>query len=245
MKPRTIEEWMRDKEASDTPVGRRSRALIPARYHRLTWDDYENDAVTKDGEPLKEILQFYAEDYAESRRPGSDKTTPMTEGIVVLGQPGWGKTMGMALLACDLVDAGAWVRWTSWADLTKRKKNLFTLARQAEENDDWSEHEKEEMRIRWIERDCDVLFLDDVGKEYRAASGWSDAELDQLLRSRTAAGKVTMITSNLMWREWRQYSDAMASFLREMGEVVLLTAGTDHRGDANPTSKRARRRAER
>ncbi len=234
-KIRTIEEWMRDKERDDTSAGRRERALIPEKYHDLTWRDYQADAVTRDGESLKDILKFYGDDW-----------TPQTrEGLVLLGEPGWGKTMGMALLACVLIDKGAWVRWITYADLTKRKRSLFTLARQAEESDDWGDHEKEELRLRWITDDCDVLFLDDVGKEYRAASGWSDAELDQLLRSRAAASKVTMMTSNMMFKEWKQYSDSMASFLREMAEVVILHEGTDHRDETKRTSTRARRRGTR
>lgn len=237
-KLRTIEEWMRDKERGDTYERRLVRAGIPEKFHAMTWRDYADDAVVqnahKQPEPLKDVLEFYVEEWEKGRRTS----------CVLLGPPGYGKTCGMALLACSLVEQGHFVRWTSFADLTRRKKNLFGMARVAEENDDWGEHEKEELRLRWIEQDSDALFLDDVGKEYRAASGWSDAELDQLLRSRTAAGRATFITSNLKFSDWATYNVSMASFLHEVGEVLPVIEGVDHRRDSgkdSPVSRRARR----
>lgn len=227
---RTIEQWMRDQERNASPASRRVRALIPPRYHEMPWSDYKPDALAGE-ERLKDILRHYAEHWSPD----------VTEGIVLLGSPGFGKTAGMALLACDLIDAGAWVRWISFADLTRRKRELFKLARSAELADDWEEHEREELRIHWIEQDCDVLFLDDVGKEYRAQSGWSDAELENLLRTRTAAGKVTMISSNTPYEDWNTYNSSMASFLLEIGELVQLTDGKDHRLGVRPGSMRASR----
>jgi DNA replication protein DnaC len=85
-----------------------------------------------------------------------------------------------------------------------------------------------------------VLFLDDVGKEYRAASGWSDAELDNLMRTRTALGKVTMVSSNVKYADWEKYNSSMVSFLKEMGEIVILIAGSDHRDDEAPPARRRR-----
>lgn len=234
-KARTIEQWQRDREQSAPLESRLKRALIPAKFHDMRWSDYVGDAVVEavgERENLKEVLRFYAGDWVEDS----------TAGIVLLGPPGYGKTCGFALLACELVAKNAFVRWTSFADLQKRKKALFGMARVAEESDDWEEHEREELRLRWIERDCAVLFLDDVGKEYRAASGWSDTELDVLLRTRTAAGKVTFINSNLRYNDWKTYNESMASFLHEVGEVLAVVEGTDHRLDVNDDSPRARRR---
>lgn len=232
---RTIEEWMRDNERDAPYEQRLVRARIPARYHSMTWADYVDDAVTEDKEKLKDVLMYYSEEWPPETN----------EGLVLLGASGVGKTAGLALVACDLVKAGAFLRWTSFAELQQRKRNLIGMAQRAQESDDWSDHEKEELRLRWIEQDSDVLVLDDVGKEYRASSDWSDTTLDLLLRSRTTAGKVTLLSSNLLYEQWMQYNSSMASFLLEMAEVVNIVKGVDHRFDSQPSRNRARRRARR
>ena len=61
-----------------------------------------------------------------------------------------------------------------------------------------------------------VFVLDDLGKEYRTQSGWSENTFDALLRARFNAGLPTVITTNVPLSKWRvTYGEAMASFAHE------------------------------
>lgn len=229
---RTMEEYYIEREQQQPAEVRFRLAGIPEEFWDKSWDDYQDSAQVGD-ESLKDILEYYASEWTPETR----------ESLVLLGDPGFGKTFGMALVAMDLIEKGCWVRWRSMQDLLQEKHDLIDLEAKAKRMDDWGEHEKAEMKLRWVERDCHALFLDDVGQEYRSASGWSDSEFNRLLRGRNSAGKLTFITSNLALPEWDRYSAAVMSFLMQLGEVCSLTDGKDHR--RRQTELRQARRARR
>ena len=61
-----------------------------------------------------------------------------------------------------------------------------------------------------------VFILDDLGKEYRTASKWSENQFDALLRSRFNAGLPTIVTTNVTLSDWGNvYGEAMGSFAHE------------------------------
>ena len=61
-----------------------------------------------------------------------------------------------------------------------------------------------------------ILVLDDLGKEYRTASGWAENTFDALLRARFNAGLPTIITTNYSLDKWDDmYGESMGSFGHE------------------------------
>lgn len=232
MKPRTIAQWEMDTQREQTdPALRRRDAYIPKHLQHLTWDDYEEGSGTRD-EELRDILIDYADHWTPEER----------DGIVLLGKPGFGKTLGAVLLAMDIIDQGGWVKYVTHERLVERKKNLIGLEQEAQQTEDWQAANAETYRIAFIEIECDLLVLDDVGKAYRAASGYADNGLDSLLRRRVEAGKATIMTSNLASKEWAKFDASMSSFIHEIGEVVELTRGRDHR-HRRPAAQERRRGA--
>jgi DNA replication protein DnaC len=230
---RTMEEYYRERE-QEQPFDVRVRlAGIPVEHQHQTWDDYDGDADVDD-EKLKSILMHYGKSWDMSDRMS----------LVLLGDPGVGKSMGLALLAKDLIAKGCWVRWVSFEQLMQKRIEIFQLQQEAEQQGDWGEHEKAEMKFRWITEDCHALFLDDLGKEHRTETRFSDNQLDHILRSRHTSGRLTFLSSNMTSEEFSMYSPSMVSFLAQMSEVCDVTDAVDKRDFIVPP-KRAARRARR
>jgi DNA replication protein DnaC len=231
--PRSIEEWERDKQRGEIdPQKRLRQARIPEKYRECTWEGYRATAGTSGppAETLKDILRGYVDGYPEATH----------DGLVLIGPPGYGKTLGAALVAKTLCLAGYWVKYTTYASLVTRRMDVIRLEKVADRvgghSEESDEAERARYRLDFVERECDLLVLDDVGKEYRAKSGWSDDGLDALLRNRVEASKATLITSNLPLQDWTAYNVSMASFLHEVGEVITIDRGQDQR----PTTRRKR-----
>jgi DNA replication protein DnaC len=76
-----------------------------------------------------------------------------------------------------------------------------------------------------------VFILDDLGKEYRTQSGWSENQFDALLRSRFNAGLPTIVTTNVPKQDWgKVYGEPMGSFVNEAFiPVVVSSSEGDHR----------------
>jgi len=201
----------------------------------MGWAGYDTTCGTLQteefpAESLKDILLDYVERWEEVK----------PDGLVLLGASGYGKSMGAALLAKELCLSGVWVKFITNAELLERRKNLIRIEKECERSEDFTAYNQAEYLLRFFEYECDLLVLDDVGKEYRAKSGYSDSGLDMLLRRRHAYRKATIITSNLSMDDWHSYNSSMASFMHDIGEVVEINDGCDHRADKSK-SRRQRR----
>lgn len=75
-----------------------------------------------------------------------------------------------------------------------------------------------------------VFILDDLGKEYRTQSGWSENQFDALLRSRFNAGLPTIVTTNVPKQDWgKVYGEPMGSFVNEAFIPVVVSSSEGDR----------------
>lgn len=231
---RTIEQWMEDEEREASPERRRVFAGIPVGYRNAQWRDYEGDVTcdTEEGhESFKDVLRHYAKTWPEQKE--------IHQGLIVVGPPGRGKTMGITLTAMEIIDQGGWVRFKPYADLVAEEIELMKMEGEAERNNDWGDHERLSIKLEWLKWRVDLLILDDVGKEHRTQSRFSDDLIDRILRKRVNEGKCTILTSNMPVLSWSGYNEALASFLNEVGETITLTSGGDRRSSNKQRVSRA------
>jgi len=129
-------------------------------------------------------------------------------GILLLGQPGHGKTT-MASVALQRLIRGMQVPGL-FLDYPK----FLRLQQESWKNDDL----KEKMQEIYgdAKHSLPLLVLDDLGKEHTTQSGWAENTFDAVLRSRFNAGLPTIITSNVPLNKWRSaYGESMESFAHE------------------------------
>jgi DNA replication protein DnaC len=145
-------------------------------------------------------------------------------GLLLVGSPGHGKTTLASVALQELIrtipgdlrnPVGAFM---DYPKLLRLKKST------------WSEEdEKVDIFLKKVYGDAGasnlgVFVLDDIGKEYRTASGWAENVFDELLRSRYNAGLPTIITTNVELAEWDKYGPAMESFAHEAFVNVAVKA---------------------
>jgi DNA replication protein DnaC len=89
------------------------------------------------------------------------------------------------------------------------------------------------LRVWRRAEDVDILVLDDLGKEHRSESGYAVKLFDQLFRTRGAALRPTVVTSNMDWDKIAEvYKVSMAESMRPL--VPLLCKGVNRRLKQDP-----------
>ena len=145
-------------------------------------------------------------------------------GLLLVGEPGHGKTTLASTALQSLIRGipgevlgtpgtlpnriGAFM---DYPKLLRLQKSLWS-----------EENEADQLLLDSIYGDSDrmnnvrVFVLDDIGKEYRTASGWAENTFDALLRSRFNAGLPTIVTTNVPLENWGSvYGSPMGSFAME------------------------------
>lgn len=171
-------------------------------YQRLSWGD-----LGVPTEQLKPVIE-YLDDAEAYIRAGM--------GLLLWGPVGTGKTMLLNLVLKELVKSHWDTYYTTFAGAVEN----FTAT--------WGDNdEKKNFHRRFIS--SRLLGLDDLGKEYRSASGLSITTFDHILRTRVQHGRPTLLTTNMNPVEMRAgYGAGTLSLLVEKSVEVPLM-GVDFR----------------
>jgi DNA replication protein DnaC len=133
-------------------------------------------------------------------------------GLALVGLPGHGKTTLASVALQELIRTmpvssnhpGLFMDYPKYLRLEKES---------------WTDPEAKELIQKVngdVKESIPLFILDDLGKEYRTASGWSENMFDAVLRSRFNAGLPTIVTTNVKFSKWRAtYGAAMESFAHE------------------------------
>jgi len=156
------------------------RMNIGRRYFGASLADIQTD------EQHYDVLKRYCSKIHRVRRRGI--------GLLFFGPNSGGKTYGATCILKHAVSAGYSAYCVMAADLTDIVVNNKVFEEDVAEG-----IISVESRIR----NCDFLLLEDVGKEYRAKSGFAENQLENLLRHRTRNLLPTIVTTNLELGEFR------------------------------------------
>lgn len=184
---------------------------IRKQYQRMSWQDL---MAIDDGTATK-VTEFLdnAEWYLDSGT-----------GLILNGEKGNGKSMLSYLILKEMIAKGITVYATTFSDMIQN----FA--------DGWEDREVS----RWFERtvrNAQVLYIDDLGREYKGKAqrkagvdSVGERMLEAVIRSRVASDQTTLITTNLKREEIEQgYGGHTMSLLTECSEIVTLSNTEDWR----------------
>lgn len=218
---------------------------IPRRF--LGMD--KNDLTSKSGEFPTVINKWLGQvlDKKVIKQIGGLGTTGV--GLLFDGAPGLGKTTHAVVTAVEFLrslpeeseaarqilglreqDYGMASRpiyYMTYPEFLSRKKAMFDADPETKK-EMFLEMEGFHGRAKEDHLNVRLLVLDDLGKEYKGA-GFNDASFDEVLRSRYDRALPTIITTNVMRKDWeKQYGEAMGSFAYEAFRRVEII-GEDRR----------------
>lgn len=207
----------------ESPWVRRSirSSSIPLRYLGWTFDDlqpYKNGTIA--------AVMDYKSSFHEGRILRAEGSAECGRGLLLAGSPGAGKTALAAVLGQSLIrdttSRDFWNGFTHPVFFATYPEYLASLQRS---------FSKEEESLESIALNCGVLILDDLGKEHKTSSGWSEATFDYLLRLRFDRGLPTVVTTNVPRSKWGiVYGEAMGSFVNEcFTSLVVISPEGDRR----------------
>lgn len=181
-------------------------------YQRLGWEDARHVEVA-----AQEVVLDYAEHAEGYVNAGL--------GLLLHGTMGTGKTLLSTLLLRRMVAEGHDVFLTTFQKLI----------------DHYTDGWRDKTLATWFAsriRNVSVLGIDDLGRENKARIDVVEAMLDELLRARVAAGRPTIITTNLSLDSLRTTYRANIMSLLTESVIKHEFAGGDYR----PTAAEDRQR---
>lgn len=204
-----------------------SHSGVPLNYQRLGWDDVEHVSP--------EVIE-QVRDYGENRLSYVNAGF----GLVVHGSKGNGKSLLAYLLVKRLIADGLACFATQFADMV----DSYALT--------WRDTEQEEWFVSTV-RNAEVLFINDVGREYRAdrfgeatktdeekrgrasadnrPGSFKETLLESVIRHRTASALPTLIDTNYTREQLLAgYGGHTMSLLAEKSIFINVT-GPDRRSE--------------
>jgi len=173
-----------------------------------------------DNDPGEEV-RAWAETWV--RRKGRQSSSapavlpPTARGLLLMGEPGRGKTTHACAAANHVSDLGWSTKFLSVANWHQMALTAIRMDRTDADTaaDWWDALDAYERAGGWS-----LLVLDDLGKEHRTATDYAKDNLDRLIRNRYTSGVPTIITTNFLLEEISVYGESMASFINEAFTIV-------------------------
>jgi DNA replication protein DnaC len=213
------------------------RAEIPARFWHY---DLENVGGYTHTDQILDAISSWIQ-LVRERRIIHFPAPTVGLGLLLLGKPGQGKTtLGVAVLN-ELIRTFPDNFWEGFLQeqtqplypvLFKTYPEILEIAKRSYNGDEDARYEVDSLfGVGAPETRAMVLMIDDLGKEHRTASGWSESFFDNLLRSRFDKGLPTIVTSNVPFNKWAGvYGEPMASFAHEAFiPLEIVAEGGDRR----------------
>lgn len=165
-----------------------------------------------------------------------------TQGILLTGNNGSGKTTLAKAIAHEVIERTKlrvlgrtpemvphqpvlYVGWINYLSEVQRRMSLEGRKQYDDEFHDLdlriSSIAVETRRPEWQVK---LAVLDDIGAEYDSGSGWSQVELNKVLRSRGHAGLLNIATTNTLLDNWtKKYGPQVGSYGHEaFMEVTVM-----------------------
>jgi DNA replication protein DnaC len=198
---------------------KRKTAGIPHRLWDVTVDDVRLD--NKQGESVRE----WVESWPLRNRSGDWDDIERGQGLLLMGEPGRGKTTHAIAAANSISDKGwaaKYITVANWHEMALTSMRI----NDPEEAILWTDAlGSYEMWAGWP-----LLVMDDLGKEHATASNYARDNLDRLSRNRYDSGAPSIYTTNLSLEEiGTKYGPSMGSFVKEAFTIVPYDSLPDYR----------------